>query len=348
MSNTALPPVPRNNVYGPITPSQMLERTAALLRTNFRVFFGIAVLPIVVEFVIFLVLGGGVFLVPIYLSRMRPAQLAAVLIPAFLAGAAIVLAVAVIAFGALFVAADARMADASITISESCSRAAEKFWRLLGIALLICLRAIGYSILFDLIVGVPAFAFLFLVGASGFFHFNSGHLSVAAVGSAILLGLVLIALGVLFEFWLYARYALAIPAALSENLSVTESIRRSIHLSKGSRGRLYTLLLVVLCIYFGFIAVTIPLDLIVLRGMTLHLGAATAGLIGSRLLLDLFGLIVSLVITTILGVGTALCYYDLRVRKEGFGNSPVASVPQPPAPVWPPAPTVPAEDFPIS
>jgi len=55
--NVILPNSPRPNVYGPITPSEMFERTAALLRENFKLFFGIALVVLGVEIVVGGVLG---------------------------------------------------------------------------------------------------------------------------------------------------------------------------------------------------------------------------------------------------------------------------------------------------
>ncbi|MHB1745759.1 MAG: hypothetical protein ACYCRE_13460, partial [Acidobacteriaceae bacterium] len=67
------------------------------------------------------------------------------------------------------------------------------------------------------------------------------------------------------------------------------------------------------------------------------------------LLLAGFRIVTSAFIVAIMGVATALCYYDLRVRKEGFGvvaTPPVAPVA--PAEIWPVPPDTPTGDVPIS
>ncbi len=58
--------------------------------------------------------------------------------------------------------------------------------------------------------------------------------------------------------------------------------------------------------------------------------------------------VINAIVFAIVGVGIALCYYDLRVRKEGFGGE--AAVPVLELPSVPPAPTNnwPIEDLPIS
>jgi len=66
-------------------------------------------------------------------------------------------------------------------------------------------------------------------------------------------------------------------------------------------------------------------------------------------LLAAFRIFVSAVIVAVMGIATALCYYDLRVRKEGFGIvMPPPAVPIAPAEPWPLPPTEPAGDLPIS
>ena len=47
------------------------------------------------------------------------------------------------------------------------------------------------------------------------------------------------------------RYSLAVPACTVENLKAREAIRRSIQLSKGSRGRIFMLGLLALIIQLG-------------------------------------------------------------------------------------------------
>jgi hypothetical protein len=135
---------------------------------------------------------------------------------------------------------------------------------------------------------------------------------------------------------------------LAENLSVTDAIRRSIHLSSDSRGRLYALFLIVFCIYVGIAAVTLPVQMIFARGAILHPAAPTLAAEAVTAVVAIFRIVASAIVIAIMGIATALCYYDLRVRKEGFGASPAPSAPEAPSPVWPAAPASPIEDFPIS
>jgi membrane-anchored glycerophosphoryl diester phosphodiesterase (GDPDase) len=147
-------------------------------------------------------------------------------------------------------------------------------------------------------------------------------------------------------FWLVIRYALAIPAALAENLSITEAIRRSIQLSKGSRGRLFALYLVMVAASIVMAAITVPMQLIATHATVIHSAAApaTALIFAAAAIRILF----SWVLIAFMGVATALCYYDLRVRKEGFGAvdpAPVSEIPPTPPPS---TPDWPIEGIPVS
>ena len=52
------------------------------------------------------------------------------------------------------------------------------------------------------------------------------------------------------------RYSLAVPACTVENLKARDAIRRSIQLSKGSRGRIFMLGLLALIIQLGLTGIT--------------------------------------------------------------------------------------------
>jgi hypothetical protein len=78
-----------------------------------------------------------------------------------------------------------------------------------------------------------------------------------------------------------------------------------------------------------------------------HQGVAF-GVVG--ILLTGFRILVSALIVAVMGIATALCYYDLRVRKEGFGvvAPPPTPVPIAPAEPWSLPPNEPTGDLPIS
>ena len=354
MSEPSILPNPSQpNIYGPITAGQMFERTFTLLRENFKLFFGIVLILVGVEIVVGGITG-GIFGANAFLmdgSHVGPASLGRIIfmLPVVFVGAVLLFILIQIIQGALFIATRAKMADTPITVGDSCKLAADKAGRLIGISLLIFLRVIGYVSLF-----VIAFAVLagVIAAIGGLMHvvtgnpISRGHLP----GPGMILFLVLLVLAaviayLLFWLWLASRYALSIPVALAENLSVTESIRRSIHLSQASRGRLYALFFGILVADVAIAMVTVPFQLMLGHGAHNGLAVATIGI-----LLAGFRILTSAFIVAVMGIATALCYYDLRVRKEGFG----LATPPPPAiliaPVepWTLPPNEPTGDVPIS
>lgn len=332
-------------------PGQMLERTAALLRENFKLFCGIVLVIIGVEIVVGAIMGGSALMMGRSTFAVTAFARALVIIPVGIVGGTIIYIFTQIIQGALFIATDARLMGIPISVGQACSAAAENTGRLVGIAILVALRVLGYLILYWM-AAIALFS-VFAIAAGGFSRvagdiagFSHSH-SLGFLALAIVYLLVVLVLYILLLFYLAARYAISIPAALAENLGVTDAIRRSIHLSRDSKGRLYILFLVVACIYIGLAAVTLPVQMMYIHGGVLHPMAPNLAMEAVAMLLALFRIVVSGFVIAIIGIATALCYYDLRVRKEGFGNNPAVPASQPSAPVWPATPTVPAEDFPI-
>jgi hypothetical protein len=136
------------------------------------------------------------------------------------------------------------------------------------------------------------------------------------------------------------RYALAIPACVVEDLKARGAIRRSIDLSKGSRGRIFVLGLLVVIIQLGLVGIT-QVAFIVLS-LKAH-GELTAGV---RVIQQLVAFVTNTFIGPMYATGLTLFYYDQRVRKEGYdiewmmqaaGMMPSAATPEPVSTLDPPA-----------
>ncbi|HZC42671.1 MAG TPA: hypothetical protein VE195_00765 [Acidobacteriaceae bacterium] len=350
----SLPNLSSPNIYGPITAGQLFERTFTLLRENFKLFFGIVLILVGVE-IVFGGITASIFGAnALLMSRATPgpASLGRILFltPIMFVGGVLLFVLIQIIQGALFVATTARLANTQITVGDSCKLAADRIGKLIGISLLIILRAIGYVLLFFIgvavVFGVIAL-FSGLMHAAGGNIFSRGHhASLGIIVSLLLFIAAAVIAYLLFWLWLASRYALSIPAAIAENLSVTESIRRSIHLSHGSRGRLYALFVSILVADLAIASVTVPFQLMLGQGSFGQHGMVFGGI---AMLLSAFRILISAFIVAVMGVATALCYYDLRVRKEGFGIvAPTPSVPVPPSEPWPLPPSHPTGDLPIA
>lgn len=359
MSEPVILPNPSQpNVYGPITAGQMFERTFALLRDNFNLFFGIVLILIGVHIVAMGIFGGSEFWMIRSNGGAPSVSGALLMLPIFVIGGVLFFIFILIIQGAFFIATRARFSGAAITVGEACKLAADKAGRLTGIALLVFVRMIGYTLLFyvaSLIVAlIVALTFGGLHRASGAVPFAVGHgASLGFIAIFLALGLLWLVIYLLFGLWLYARYALSVPAALEENLSVTESIRRSVQLSRGSKGRLYAMLLSVVVAYIIVDAVLFPVELMAFNPFHPHTtGMAVAmgpGLLVLSSAISIVSIAMSALVMVFIGIATALCYYDLRVRKEGFGiamSPPAAPIAR--AEPWSLPPSEPTGDLPIS
>jgi hypothetical protein len=136
--------------------------------------------------------------------------------------------------------------------------------------------------------------------------------------ATLMLGLATVAFGLVFLLAVaYAvvmglRYALAIASSVVEDLKARQALRRSVELSKGSRGRIFVLALLVLVIQVGLVLMT-QIAFIVMS-FKQH-GQLS---VGARVLQQLVAFVTNTFIGPMYATGLTLFYYDQRVRKEGY------------------------------
>jgi hypothetical protein len=143
----------------------------------------------------------------------------------------------------------------------------------------------------------------------------------------------------------YIRNSLAIPAALMENTGVRASMRRSKTLAKGTKGRIFVVLLIAFVLYMVAVAIEFPILVVIGKSP-----------LGEHVLAQAAILAISFVAQTLVSpvalIGLTLVYFDQRVRHEAFDllimmgpdATPAEAQPlvwPPPVPeaaAWPPAP----------
>ena len=126
---------------------------------------------------------------------------------------------------------------------------------------------------------------------------NTALLVLAAIVYAVIMGL---------------RYSLAVPACVIEDLKARQAIRRSIELSKGSRGRIFLLAMLVVAVQLGLGLIT---QMFFIVATLKHHGVLPAGI---RVLQQLVAFCTNTFVGPIYATGFTLFYYDQRVRKEGY------------------------------
>jgi hypothetical protein len=336
--------IPSPSPFGPFTARQLLDRTVSIIGNAPGLFLGIAVLLLAVELAIAMVIGVSEFILHRAGTTILQGALFVLLI---LVGVALIYVFSALIRGAVFIATRARMQAQSMTIGEACRQAMQRTGRLVAVCLLVLLRMIGYTFLAYAVGIVLGLVSAVLTGisthgmaASAGMHFDRAHL--AAMGGFFLVLLVLVAAIVVFLCWIFLRYSVAIPAALEENLPANDAIDRSVELTRHGKGRLLAVYAAVVAVGIVAFAVTLPA-----QWMLVHAGATAMASIMTRMLIQVFVNVVNTAILVFAGVGVTLCYFDLRVRKEGFGGANASAAPSL-APVPPPAFEGPVEDLPIS
>ena len=331
------PPPPTFFELRPLTLSEVLDRTFALYRSRFWLFSGIAVFSGALQALV----GIGSLLTQGRMMRQigAAAGKAPGTVPAFIPGVPELIGIAVTFVGALlfFLAYSVTTAASVWAVSEvylgrpadvrnSFRATIRRWYRYIGIAVW---QAFSWA-------WIPAVS---LVLAS----------ILSAVGGAVLGG-VLIVVGILGGgiggYILYLRNMLAVPACVTERLTVRQSMRRSKGLAAGGKARIFVMQLVLLALYFVVGMLQMPFSMLAMFSVLKQHGIASYILQSITVIIGFLG---HTVVTPILAIGITLLYFDARVRKEAFdiavlmgeehlGETDAAAMP---ASIYPPAPAPP-------
>lgn len=298
----------------PLSLGEILDRTAQLYRSNFLLFYGIATPYAGLLLVLGLCkVGAEVALRAAHMSSMVQGLNLTFVLVTYLV---------MFLFGAVPVAATARTVSwlnlgEPATIRAAYASVLPRFWRYLWLMTLQTFFAWGPLIL----VYVFMIAALFLAGFGGaILHPGASPTGVAdgptagliVAGIFMFICVLLIIPAFIYAIFMALRYALAVPASVVENLTARQAIKRSIDLTKGSRGRIFILCLLVFVIQIGLLLVTQIFFMIVAFKNPYNVPAWI------ETLSVVIGFFTNAFVSPILATGLTLFYYDQRIRKEGF------------------------------
>jgi len=136
--------------------------------------------------------------------------------------------------------------------------------------------------------------------------------ALAVVGVATGVFVLLLIPAIIYTILMGLRYALALPACVVEDLKARPALRRGIKLSKGARGRIFVLGLLIGAIKLGLVMVT---QLFIVIAAVKQHGQLGPGLTALSQVISFF---TTSFLGPIYATGITLFYYDQRVRKEGF------------------------------
>jgi hypothetical protein len=301
-----------NETLRPSTLGEILDRTVQLYRGNFGLFAGTAALPLAFALVL-AVPAVAIFAIPGIPgagSMQNNVIAAAIFSLAFLVAAPIYLAVYVFAVAGLTQAAVSAYRGEKLTIRAALKSVRPRFWTYLWYLFLQAIMA-GF---------VPVIVAGVIIGPLLYVTFQP---DVGPDGS-ILLGFVAIVLGVTTVgviVWLALGYAMGMAVCVVEKKTAWESLQRAAQLSKGTRGRIFVLFLLVMVL--SMIVSMVGYFFAVVIG-------AMAGLMGSSSTVVVVVAIVGAILYMVISIGgqiilqpvswiaLVLFYYDQRIRKEGF------------------------------
>jgi hypothetical protein len=286
----------------PLTLGEILDRTAQLYRSHFLLFAGITIFPTSVLFLIGLVQVG---IVKAMGSTSSP-QVSRGMVLAF-GGAFLGALVYAVLLGLSLAATNRAVSDLYLgqpaTIGRAYKQVKPHWFRYIWLMFVAAVYAWAPAFLLFIAVMVGA-------GVMAAFHIGTG-----AAWILPLLAVCAMLLIVPFGIWMTLRYSLAVPASIFEDLRIHASLKRSAFLTKGGRGRVFVLMLLVVAIAMVLsFAIQLPLMLVGFLIGKSHAPLPVLALLGSQV----GSFIVNALFGPVYGIAITLFYYDERIRKEGF------------------------------
>jgi hypothetical protein len=296
----------------PMSLGEILDRTAQLYRTNFVLFAGIASVYAGVLLVINLIQIG---LTAVLQNLHMTAQL-----PWVSLGFILLIVPLIVIFAGASIAANNRAVawvylGQPATITGAYRSILPRLGRILW--MMTIMGFIIYTPFVLIAIGFALFIFIYgrahgLLVAGGM----SSHPEAFAVFGIVAFVFFLLAMGwLVYAILMGLRYSLAIPACVVEDLKARRAIRRSIELSKGSRGRVFLLGLLIAAIQMGLAFLTQGVFLVAI------FAAARRGAqppVWIQISQQIVGFFTNAFIGPMYATGLTLFYYDQRIRKEGF------------------------------
>ena len=280
----------------PLNFGEILDRTFQLYRGHFLMFSGISTLAAAVDLVWKLCQTGILRFLGHHVSISR---LAIVNLGFSLVNMAVYMIASAVVMAAINRAVSAIYLGHTTGIAQALTEVKDRWFRYVRL----------YVVAF-LIAWSPAIvAFIAILTVMTTLAKNAAGAATALYAGVLGLSMLLV---VPFGLWMMLRYSLANAACVSEDLKIRESLKRSVFLSEGSRGKIFVLLfLVSIIITLLAVGAETPMMVAVFK----HPGHLS-------LFMTIYSLLVGFVITSlttpIYGIGLTLFYYDGRIRKEGF------------------------------
>ncbi len=283
----------------PLSTGELLDRTFTLYRRNFILFVGIAALAPAIYLALQAVFVGTTRAASTSAARSATAFSVTAGITVLVGAVAWMLGLALTQAATIRGVAAVHLGQ-SITIGEAYRGLRGRYGRILGVFFSVAIRVFGGA--FVLVVAAVALGAGSVAGGS--------RLGVAGGVIGALVALVAAVAAGLLAVTLFVRYSLAVQACVVEDIAGKEALRRSVILTKGSRGR-------VLTVYTLFIVLTWVISVAV-GLLTMGIAAALRSAMAATILAALGSFVAGALSGPLVTIGVSLLYFDERVRKEAF------------------------------
>jgi hypothetical protein len=299
-----------NEKLRPMTLGEILDRTAQLYRHNFLTFAGVAAVPMVAMFAVAVPFGVAIGYMGLFNPRHAtpsPGSLIAIFTLAAVIGLPVLLVASVVSQASLTKTAIGAHMGQKIKVREAIKSVWPRFWRYLWLMVLLGLLVIMIP---AAVAGGIAVALTALGAVSdAVVRLFTGVLSFLAVLAAFV-----------YIVWRWLCYCLAMPACIVEEKTAWQSIKRANLLTKGTRGRIFVMYLLVMALTF---VISMIADVFMLIGIAIlsAMGGSKFGPVATAvgLILGLLArLTLQILIQPIPVIALVLFYYDQRVRIEGY------------------------------
>jgi hypothetical protein len=339
----------------PLTLGEILDRTTRLYRHNFWTFAGVAAVPMVVSFAVvlpILIALGAMGLFNPKAADPSVGAIVALVAGGILIGFPLLIVASVVEQVALTNTAISLHNGSKLKVREAIKSSWPRFWRYLwlivlkGVLVGVAPAAVGGGVIIGLSVLTT------LAAAAG----------AKAASVFIVILVVLIVFGiVVYMIWAETCFSMGISACLAEEKPGWQSIKRAYYLSKGTRGRIFVMYLLVIALY-GVITMVVDIAIFIAMAIMTSIGhskGTTTALVVVQILNFASNLTIQTLIAPVSVIALVLFYYDQRVRTEGYDielmmqqagltSLPVATKPstepEPPAV----APTIPVPENPLT
>jgi hypothetical protein len=303
-----------NEPLRPLTLGEILDRTLQLYRRNFLLFAGSAAPPSAVIIAMFLAMGAvfGFF------ARSGAQGIASHGPAIVILGIGVLLVLLPLELGATVVSQAALMrAGISVNlgrklkIREAIRGVWPRFWRY---AWLLILQGVFIAVIPGAIAAVALGLVFLLAQLAGGGGFGTGL--AAGIFTFVIIGAAFVAMVVLF-----LMVSLAMPICVAEDKPAWASMSRAIKLSKGTRGRMLLMLLLVWLLSLVVTALAyVPMMIVMVVVTAMAHGARYMGmiLIVAEIVNVFINFAIQVFVTPVYALALVLFYFDQRIRTEGY------------------------------